>query len=108
MAGQPCRQPLCPVIVTSGWCPEHKPVPARGVRYDKRRSSRRWQFQARAVIREQPVCAVDGCTERSTDVDHIVAVEDGGDMWARSNLQGLCHSHHSSKSLAEVRRRTFK
>lgn len=38
----------------------------------------------------------------ATDVDHIIPLRDGGAPFERSNLQGLCHSHHSSKTAGEV------
>ena len=34
----------------------------------------------------------------TTEVDHIVPLEDGGAMFDEANLQGLCKSHHSSKT----------
>jgi 5-methylcytosine-specific restriction endonuclease McrA len=34
-----------------------------------------------------------------------VAIEDGGDVWRRENLQALCTSCHSVKTSREVRAR---
>lgn len=38
----------------------------------------------------------------ATDVDHITRIEEGGDPWDETNLQGLCHSHHSQKTARET------
>jgi 5-methylcytosine-specific restriction protein A len=44
-----------------------------------------------------PVCERPDCAEASTDVDHKVRRRDGGtDEW--TNLQALCHPHHSVKT----------
>jgi 5-methylcytosine-specific restriction endonuclease McrA len=71
--------------------------PNRGF-YDKAR----WRRTARAVLFDQPLCS---CGEIAVDVDHIQAIEDGGDPWARSNLRGLCKSCHGKKTRAEMRGR---
>lgn len=42
------------------------------------------------------MCAWPGCGEAATNVDHVVPRPAGGDEW--SNLQGLCHKHHSVKT----------
>lgn len=68
-------------------------------------NSKRWKHTRRRVLFEQPLCQHEGCTAIATDVDHIVAIEDGGDQWSLSNLQGLCASHHSKKTNQELRAR---
>ena len=35
------------------------------------------------------------------EVDHIVALEDGGDPWAFDNLQALCKACHQAKTRTE-------
>jgi len=79
--------------------------------YDARRGSAaergyatpRWLRLRAQVLREQPFCAWPGCIRRSVDVHHIIAKRDGGKD-VRPNLQGLCHPHHSAKTMAEQRR----
>jgi 5-methylcytosine-specific restriction enzyme A len=56
------------------------------------------------VIFEEPICQ-DCDNALSTDVDHIVAIEAGGNPWARANLQALCHPCHSTKTNQEMRAR---
>ena len=91
-------------------CPEHsrsnwdRYKPAHREVY---RTSQGRNLRAR-VLGEDPTCAVEGCQERSTSVDHIVPLADGGDPFARSNVRGLCYSHHrrrSSQQGAEGRKR---
>ncbi|WP_245008723.1 HNH endonuclease [Mycolicibacterium farcinogenes] len=54
------------------------------------------------VLARHPQCqlAFEGiCTGRSTDVDHVIAVSDGGSDH-HTNLRGVCHEchlHHSAK-----------
>ena len=51
----------------------------------------------RRVLREEPTCR--RCqVNPSQHVDHIVEIEDGGPVWDRENLQGLCQGCHSSKT----------
>jgi len=55
------------------------------------------------VLNMKPICEVPGCMERSTDLDHIIPISKGGARWALTNLQALCHMHHSSKTWREMR-----
>ncbi len=57
----------------------------------------KWRRIRAAYLRKHPTCVEPGCNQAATHVDHIKArTQGGGDEWA--NLQGLCHSHHSSKT----------
>jgi 5-methylcytosine-specific restriction protein A len=61
--------------------------------------SARWRRLRARVLRERPWCEDEaGCREAATDVDHIIAIEDGGDPWDEDNLRPLCHPHHSRKT----------
>ena len=107
---RPCRQARCDKLVKFGYCEEHErervsAIRARTVSIADYKT-KRWYRLRRIVLSEQPVCA--DCDNRmSEEVDHIVPVEDGGPMWDRSNLQGLCHSCHSRKTNLDVRRRVY-
>jgi 5-methylcytosine-specific restriction protein A len=46
------------------------------------------------------MCQAPGCDQAATDVDHIVSKAKGGTD-AGTNLQSLCHSHHSMKTARE-------
>ncbi len=66
-------------------------------------NSKRWKMQARAVLFDEPLCQWP-CEEGhalATEVDHIVPISKGGERWSRSNLQSLCHAHHSVKTRKE-------
>lgn len=56
------------------------------------------------ILRSDPLCVLclaEGRTTLATDVDHIVPRREGGSDEA-SNLQSLCHSHHSQKTGREA------
>jgi 5-methylcytosine-specific restriction protein A len=55
------------------------------------------------VLFEQPLCAVEGCSQIATDVDHVVPLSQGGAEYERLNCQGLCAYHHAVKSGGESR-----
>jgi hypothetical protein len=42
------------------------------------------------VLFEQHICAEGNCSKLATEVDHITPLSQGGDRYARENLQGLC------------------
>ena len=66
-----------------------------------------WRRLRAQVLREEPLCRVclaQGLVAAATDVDHIVPKEEGGSD-VRTNLQALCHSHHSQKTIREQARR---
>ncbi len=98
-----CLHPGCGAAVTyRGYCAEH-------ARDKERRTARkgariyrtaRWRHTRKRVLFAQPLCAVEGCGEIATDVDHIVPLPEG-DPYALSNLQGLCRRHHSEKTRRE-------
>jgi 5-methylcytosine-specific restriction protein A len=86
---------------TSNW-ERHRPAHASVYR------TREWTDLRARVLREEPVCAEEGCSERSTSVDHIVPLSEGGAPYDRSNLRGMCYPHHrrrSSRQGAETRKR---
>jgi 5-methylcytosine-specific restriction protein A len=92
----PCRHPGCPNLdcqVHGQRAPDNRPsAAARG--YD-----RRWQRLRRMYLRAHPICEdEEGCDQAATEVHHRIARAAGGtDEW--DNLQALCHSHHSKKTI---------
>lgn len=101
-----CAEPTCPELaVKKGRCREHL--------IEQRRTNRptgyllyrtkRWAILSRRVKFEQPICATEGCDRLTTDVDHIVPLSEGGALWSRSNLQGLCGYCHGIKTAEERR-----
>src|SRR5688572_30750830 len=98
-----CLQAGCPNPATyRGRCPTHARTTNQATHHNRTiYNSARWKHTRERVLYEQPLCASDGCDEISTDVDHITAIEAGGDPWARHNLQGLCASCHGRKTKRE-------
>lgn len=95
-----CLEPRCPNPSTyRGRCQTHARIVNQATHHNRRiYNSARWQHTRNKVLFEQPLCP---CGHIATDVDHIVAIEAGGDPWARHNLQGLCRSCHSAKTKQE-------
>lgn len=87
-----------------GRCTSHTRTNERATHPNKALySSKRWQTTRRHVLHEHPLCQCPNpaCTEIATDVDHITPIEQGGDPWARANLQALAASCHSRKTRQE-------
>jgi 5-methylcytosine-specific restriction endonuclease McrA len=60
---------------------------------DPRLHTPQWKALRLWVLdRDRGVCQIHGpkCTVWATDVDHIVARADGGDVWAPGNLRAAC------------------
>jgi len=103
----PCHMPGCPArAVRRGYCEAHAlqaetrylvahpdgraSAAARG--YDQK-----WRRVRAAFLKAHPRCMWPGCDALATDVDHMLPKSQGGsDSW--SNLQALCHPHHSIKT----------
>ena len=68
----------------------------------------KWQRLRAQVLAEQPLCAHCGCrglTVPATDVDHKDGNPGNND---RSNLEGLCHECHSTKTAADHGKRVAR
>ena len=81
----------CSAHQRSNWA-AHKPLHAEIYR------TRRWTDLRRRVLREERTCAAEGCAAKSTAVDHIKSLADGGEPFERGNLRALCYAHHSRRS----------
>lgn len=113
-AGRPCSWQGCPEIVRGDqrYCTAHLQQ-TRKAQDDQRGSAAergydaRWRRLRRMYLRKHPLCVECqglGFVTQATDVDHIIPRNAGGTD-AESNLQGLCHRHHSAKTLRELRAR---
>lgn len=110
---RPCRHPGCCVLVSDGYCAAHKP------KYQRSTDSAAWHrlyatpewtddLRPNQLLREPycRACAQQGRRVRATDVDHIVPHRGDWELFTdRSNLQSLCHSCHSRKTMAERRQK---
>lgn len=104
-----CAAPSCPALVDVGArCPDH----ARALRSEvdslrpsaaRRGYDATWRRIRLAHLKRQPLCVEcdrAGVAVPATDVDHVLPLRRGG-THAASNLQSLCHFHHSSKTARE-------
>ena len=99
-----CLHPRCPNQATyRGRCPTHATGRERETHPNKHvYNSKRWQLLRRRRLFLDPLCP---CGEIATDVDHIQAIEDGGQPYRLDNTQSLCHACHATKTNREVRTR---
>lgn len=63
-------------------------------------NSKTWKSLRRQKLSANPLCEYcpPGRVTASTEVDHIVAIENGGSPTAWGNLKSSCHSCHSRKT----------
>ena len=107
---RPCLHIGCSELVSTGYCATHKQE--KVARYDKYRGTpsqrgydTRWRNYRLVFLRKHPLCVecerVGGVVP-ATVVDHVI--RHSGDMelfWDTTNHQGLCKSHHDSKTARE-------
>lgn len=113
---RPCRHPGCSELTREGWCPRHKPKDNRSAEA----KSWRWMYYTKLwredlrpnQLLEEPFCrecARSGKRVRATDVDHIRDHKGNWGLFCDDrNLQSLCHSCHSRKTLAEMQQNGSK
>jgi len=51
------------------------------------------------------MCLAEGKVTQGAIVDHIVEIQDGGDLTSPDNLQTLCRYHHNLKTSQEKKER---
>lgn len=98
-----CSRPGCPELTRSGRCAscDRTADRARGTAAERGYDSR-WRRTREDFLDAHPLCSEAGCLTIATDVDHIDGLGPHGPLghsW--SNLQGLCKSHHSQKTVRE-------
>lgn len=100
-----CSVYPCPEFATTkGKCARHASEADAERNLRRARSlavyrSRRWRQLRRAVLEERPWCEWPGCRGAATDVDHVIPIHDRPDLaFDETNLQPLCHPHHSQKT----------
>lgn len=99
-----CARPGCPRLARGRYCPEHTRSRARDDAARRgtaatRGYDRAWRKLRERILARDPVCR--SCDKRpSSEVDHIVPKAEGGSDHP-DNLQGLCKSCHSRKTVQE-------
>lgn len=99
---RPCRQPGCHLLTRTrlGYCYEHTSnhyaaLDTHRPSAWKRGYDAKWRELRARVLIAQPCCLE--CGAKATEVDHIVALSDGGTNEPR-NLRALCHRCHSART----------
>lgn len=97
-----CSYPFCKArAVARGRCASHpRPEMVRGekrVSAGERGYGSDWRRIRAAHLKQCPACVVCGLEDQSNNVDHIIPKAQGGTD-DESNLQTLCHVHHSKKT----------
>lgn len=107
MPKSPCLVERCPNLATyRGRCSLHSKQNDRSISRAGKQTygKKRWRLVRNAVFGDEPFCREcmkEGRETLATCVDHIIPIQDGGDKYARSNLQPLCDSCHSVKTRQE-------
>ena len=79
-------------LVDSGW----KPYNYTGIKRKYRKWERSWRkIRSEALIRDNHLCKMPGCTKNAKEVHHIVRLIDGG-VTTIDNLISLCRKCHHS------------
>ena len=111
----PCAHPGCPELVESGqkYCEKHKPLHKEdGRSAAKRGYDSKWRKFRKRYLEANPLCAEcmrQGMYVKATDVDHIKPLRDFPELkYEISNLQPLCHRHHSEKTQREDRNPEYR
>jgi len=110
-ARRPCAATGCAALVARGtrYCPAHAKEKRAALDRGRESSTQRgygwaWQRLRSHVLMVEPLCrecAAWGRVVAATDVDHVTPKSQGGtdDLF---NLQSLCHSCHSAKTMREL------
>lgn len=112
-AKRPCRKQQCPELVDSGYCDEHAEHSKEADRWRGSAASRGYDADWRrvrllALKRDKYLCVhclAAGRVTSAFDVDHIIALCDGGARLDIDNLASLCRPCHRTKTAADARRR---
>jgi len=59
--------------------------------------TKEWRDLSRRVLREEPVCFVEGCGRPSAVAHHLVGRRERPDLaLERDNIRGCCRHHHAA------------
>ena len=107
----PCRYQGCPELVEGTYCDKHRQLINHDYNTQQRDkeassfySSRPWRTLRAAKLSRTPLCEEcmrQGKETPATMVDHITPIRQGGHALDMENLQSLCWSCHSAKSVKE-------
>ena len=70
-------------------------------------STTQWKALRKQVLEEEPIC--HWCHRApSTQADHLIELDNGGDPYNRDNLVGSCASCNASRGAHHVNRKTAR
>lgn len=108
---KPCGYSGCPRLTDGQYCEYHKKLTdARYNKYERDEFSKTfykttaWKNARKRQLLHRPFCEEclkSGKRTAATIADHKVPIKQGGDKYDASNLQSLCWSCHSRKSVEE-------
>jgi 5-methylcytosine-specific restriction protein A len=117
-AKKPCPHHGCRELTNGGYCEAHnRAVNADYDRHHRDKEMKRfynsqpWVRLRKAKLSRDPMCEackMGGVLVIAAVVDHIVPVREGGARLDIDNLQSLCHSCHSRKTLRERTAKDYK
>ena len=107
-----CKHPGCRQLVPGSYCANHQPKPQRkesaSWHYLYTDPRYHWAERRTAQLLGEPfcrACARKGKRVRATDVDHVTPHRGDIKLFVNGDLQSLCHSCHSRKTMAEMNQR---
>lgn len=65
-----------------------------------------WDKMRKEILARDKVCQNCG-SENNLEVDHIIALVNGGRMWDKDNLRVLCHKCHIQKTKSDLYERKY-
>ncbi len=97
---RPCTYPGCSTLTRTGRCSKHPPTDHRKAQRNARYDARYTRIRNR-YIAENPVCELQQCCngDPATEVDHIIAIANGGDVHDTDNMQSVCRPCHRWKTI---------
>ena len=108
---RPCSYQGCPELTDGRFCQKHQKAydgdynrRLRDMSAQEFYSSRAWRMKRHRHLTDEPLCREcrkAGRITRATLVDHIIPIRQGGEPLDDDNLQSLCASCHSAKSITE-------
>jgi len=105
-----CKHPLCPELVSSGFCVAH--LRAKRATQDARRGSatsrgydERWRRARASFLASHPLCVeceAEGRVTAATVVDHVVSIRVAPHRRLDpTNLRAMCKPHHDARTMRD-------
>ena len=99
---KPCSYPGCPNLTETKYCEAHKALEPTLYTVGSKNPfyrSYEWKKKRSEFLLNHPFCVL--CGREAKIVDHIVPITLGGATLDDENLQSMCWSCHSKKSIKE-------